>query len=91
MATKTNAPKAKTPKIKRGSQVTWESQAQGFWKKKTGKVVEVVPAGKPPKCNKLEGSGGPRKVTSYVVQVPGAGKAKPTYYWPRSEALSLVA
>ena len=31
--------------IKTGDTVTWESQAQGSWVRKTGKVIAIVPPG----------------------------------------------
>lgn len=35
--------KAKQPSFKKGGTVTWTSQASGFKKKKTGKIVFVLP------------------------------------------------
>ena len=57
--------------------VAWESQAGGFSKKKTGKIVAVIPPGKNPVHDKLIPAGlqlrgpglGVRSEVSYLVQV----------------------
>lgn len=78
-----------------GSTVRWRSQARGAWKEKTGRVIDVVPAGRYPD-RKLApdlyygfGLGFARKNKSYVVRVKtGANSFK--HYWPRVTALSIV-
>jgi hypothetical protein len=65
-----------------GDQVTWKSQAGGFWKEKTGTIVEIVP---PKQIPKLKGVGlMGRGLESYVVQV---GNKK---YWPVVSTLKLA-
>lgn len=57
-----------------GDTVTWDSQAAGSWKTKTGKVVEV-----------FDFKGGRRY--SVEVMPPEGSKAKPKMYYPRTSAL----
>ena len=59
--------------LKVGDEVTWVSQAAGTWKKKTGKIVEVVKPRSRPAT--ISHSGG-HKHTTYVVDVGGK------VYWP---------
>lgn len=64
--------------FKKGDVVTWNSQAAGSWKTKTGTIISVHSAkGKP---------------DSYVVEVPPSpgSKAKPKKYFPRTSALKKV-
>lgn len=86
--------------FKLGDSVTWDSQAGGSFREKTGVIVEVIP----PKGKfsnairekyldlfKGAGVGFPRPEVSYIVAVPQGktGKAKPKHYWPRTSALRL--
>jgi hypothetical protein len=74
-----------------GDRVVWESQAQGRWKTKQGKVVAVVPAYErasryvPDGYNKVDGWGMSRNHESYIVAV---GQ---NLYWPRVSALKVVS
>lgn len=52
-------------KLKLGDAVRWKSQANGRWKTKEGKVVEVVPVGKLPR---EVAHSGVRKWTSFVIE-----------------------
>jgi hypothetical protein len=84
--------------FKKGQLVTWTSQAGGNTKVKTGKIIEVVEAGKrpgtiPPGWHGW-GVGNPRKHKSYVVAlVDKAGKprtAKSYLYWPVVKQLAAA-
>lgn len=79
----------KTTSFKVGDTVEWESQAGSYWKKKTGKVEFVVPAGVDVRriTDKLDGPGMARHHESYVVKVGTVGFK---YYWPRVSALKKV-
>lgn len=74
--------------MKKGTQVSWWSQAGGSLTKKVGKIVEVVPANRFPNWdhypghNKIDGGGLFRNHTSYLVEVPQPRKRKPKLYWP---------
>lgn len=82
----------KATQFKLGDRVTWESQATGSWKEKTGTVIKVVLAGESVEPRMLTSSGArsafgygsPRNHESYIVSVPQGktGKAKPVLYWP---------
>lgn len=63
-----------------GNWVTWKSQANGYWKEKTGKIVEVVPARARPN-SKIKEPGLSRQEESYVVKVGSQ------LYWPRVSGL----
>lgn len=80
----------KTVPILKGDTVSWQSQAQGTWKKKTGTVVEVVEPGHRP-STLLVNAGGPRKAVSFVVGVPTGKQQKLKFYWPVVTALKRVA
>ena len=69
--------------------VHWTSQAGGIAKKKTGKIIEVVPAGKEP-MTVLRDPGGTRNHVSYVVHVEGAPRSSEANYWPRVSGLRVV-
>ena len=77
-------------KFEVGRTVVWRSQAQGLWKMKVGKIVEVVPQGERPSRQRFEilykgaGVGFSRKHESYVVMVG----SRP--YWPRVSALKIM-
>ena len=81
-------------KFKLGDKVKWSSQAQGFWREKQGKVVEVVAPGRQPNRKRFEklyrdsGCGWVRAVESYVVNTAQPNRA-PKYYWPVASLLSL--
>ena len=64
--------------MKKGSIVKWTSQSQGYVREKTGKIIEIVPAGNPA-MSRISSStfvGGPRNHKSYVVKVGSKT------YWP---------
>lgn len=72
-----------------GDVVSWDSQAGGVWKTKTGTVIEVVPAGQG-----RMGSG-PRRHGSYVVEVIQPSNSpfrtvKSKRYWPVVSLLRKV-
>lgn len=70
--------------FKVGDMVTWDSQAAGTLLRKTGRVVEVVPAKTPPAFRMYS----TRDHESYVVEVPGkTSRAKPRRYWPLASKL----
>lgn len=78
-----------------GATVEWTSSSNGSTKKKTGRVVQVVPPGEYPDREKFKklysgsGVGFCRDHESYVVSVD-AGKTTGSsvrYYWPRVKAL----
>lgn len=76
------------PSFKKGDTVTWTSQASGFKKKKTGKVVGVIMAGYiPGQVNEkfyFRGFGVKgRPHRSYIVDVNGK------LYWPLVKYLKL--
>jgi hypothetical protein len=64
--------------------VWWESQSAGRWKRKEGRVVQVVA----PKADPVgvRNPGMSRDHESYVVSVRGRGR-----YWPRVSVLHSVA
>jgi hypothetical protein len=72
-------------------EVSWSSQAKGYRKEKTGRIVEVLTAGNLPDRNRFlglykgSGVGAPRMEVSYVVRV------KNRYYWPRAAQLRLMS
>lgn len=67
----------------KGNIVEWESQAAGYWKRKRGEVVEIVPAGVVPRWMPSSRKPGmARDHESYIIHVRGAGR-----YWPRVSAL----
>lgn len=85
--------------MKVGDVVSWESQASGAVKKKTGVIVAVVPAkhnariilGDFKDCQWAWGGGFSRNHESYLVSVK-TGKseeAKKTIYWPRVSSLKM--
>jgi len=75
-------------KIIVGTKVRWTSQAGGLWKKKTGEVVEVVPAGTLPQTS-IIGAGMERNHESYIVNVR-VGPKNMKSYWPRIRSLEVV-
>jgi len=82
---------------KEGDRVTWESQAQGWWNKKTGVIVQVVPAGELPDRDRFlslykgAGIGMARNHESYVVQLNQEKPHRvPKFYWPRVSALQAM-
>ena len=69
--------------MKLNDKVTWESQSMGYWRVKTGHIIEVVPPAEMP-ANKITTSStvvGSRLHESYVVQVGSKT------YWPRASNL----
>lgn len=72
--------------MKKGTRVTWESQANGTWKSKAGTVIECVPVACIPTRAKIRNPGLPRNHVSYLIQEDG-GK----FYWPRVSALRAIA
>lgn len=79
-----------------GDTVFWDSQSQGFSKRKKGIIIAIIPAGIAPLNTEYadllpDGAGSlPRKETSYIVAVPGkTERAKAKHYWPRTSALIL--
>ena len=85
--------------IKVGDKVTWESQAQGSWREKTGKVLAIVPAGenvmpKIPTTAKRSHAKISSSVSQYdraLVAVPaGAYGGLTHYYAPRLSALEVT-
>lgn len=81
-----------------GDRVTWESQAGGYTRKKTGTVVEVVRAGGIPRDKNF---GSSRAHESYIVEVTYEPRRststiksvrvrKPERYWPLVANLHLV-
>lgn len=72
-----------------GDTVSWTSQAAGTTKRKTGKIVAVVPAGKDPALYVPKGllinawRGDERDHESYLVRVGN----KKLLYWPRVSQL----
>ena len=72
----------KETEFKVRDKVTWTSQAQGYTKKKTGIVVEIVFKNTYPETVLEYGTS--RDHTSYVVQVGNK------YYWPRVNYLKKV-
>lgn len=87
-----------------GDWVSWVSQAQGTWLKKTGEIVAVIPANVPywkwrnntdfdqaDYILHTDLGSTMRKEISYLVAVPSkSGKGKPHLYWPRTWALTKV-
>jgi hypothetical protein len=89
--------------FKVGDKVTWESQAGGCTRTKTGNVVAIVQPGvNPGKLHFLKAAGvgtlsrrfdgWPRKAISYLVAVrPGkTEKSSPVLYWPLASKLKAV-
>jgi hypothetical protein len=73
-----------------GDIVTWTSQAHGYSKTKTGKVIEVVEPRRDPK-NRLRGAGYWRPMKSYIVQVEyGVGGRLKKLYWPVASLLKMA-
>lgn len=76
-----------------GQEVCWTSQAGGCTRTKTGRVVEVVAAGKLPDRDRFprlytgSGVGLSRNEVSYVVSVSKGASRKPTLYWPHARGL----
>ncbi len=76
-------------------EVTWKSQAGGFWKTKTGTVVAVVPPRVSPlrvfpeeyKPPRVDGVWATRDHESYLVYVRGQGRR---LYWPRINELEII-
>ncbi len=81
--------------FKVGDMVTWSSQANAYWKVKTGKIIVIVPAGKIPdqigflhRYIIMFDGWGKRTTESYLVEVPGkTKKAMPKLYWPHASQL----
>jgi hypothetical protein len=95
--------KAAAVKLKLGDTVEWISQANGYIKKKVGKIVGVIPAGgyygdtyekikkKLPEHNDAFGYGGSRDHKSYLILVSvNPSNKKPTIYWPLVKNLRKV-
>ena len=91
--------------FKVGDEVTWESHAGSYVTRKTGRIVEVVPAETRPErlLGKLvedynvtkvrrtfAGTAKPRATESYLVAVIQQGSIKPVIYWPTAARLSHV-
>ena len=72
-----------------GDRVTWVSQAGGRWKTKRGTIVEVVPAGRPPKEHQTTAI---RDHVSYVVEARDVvnPKGRVETYWPVASKLKHV-
>jgi len=87
-------PKREVPDLQVGDWVSWESQARGGYRKKTGEVVAIVPAGRQPSREDFPqlyrgpGVGLPRAHASYVVKVT-TGKRRRSFrvYWPVANRL----
>ena len=80
---RTKRSKRTYPTFKIGDWVIWDSQAGGFWTRKKGWVVEVVPPRRRPFGPVRDPGFDGRPYESYVVEVPGATAwSKPRYYWP---------
>lgn len=82
------------PLFKVGETAQWTSSSAGSTTTKSGEVVCLVGPGQelPEQYAKLlPGHGGPRKVWSYVVFVPGKTvRSKGQYYWPVPALLKRV-
>lgn len=92
------------PKFEPGDTVTWTSQAAGFQKAKTGKILFKVHAGEsvkpilyamvrdhPDKYSLPDiESAGVRKQDSYLVAVERGPKAKVKVYWPLTSLLKIT-
>ena len=78
-----------------GDRVEWSSQAGGYYKKKEGKVILIVPGGVPPHrvmfenivtakfvTSAIDSRTCVRKEVSYVVEVAAKGSGRPHLYWP---------
>lgn len=76
-------------KIVIGDAVEWDSQANGSWTRKIGRVVEIVPAGKDPQSKIAGYPGGRRGHESYVVEVRTGTRSK-RLYWPRAASLRAI-
>lgn len=88
-------------RLEAGTQVTWESQSQGSWKVKSGRVIGYIPAGADPfelypqlkearrshiKFSRVSAS--PR----YLVAVPRGGRSTATdYYAPLATRLERTS
>lgn len=70
--------------FKIGDVVTWKSQANGTWKSKTGKIVEIVPPHVVPTSMRSSRIGGTRHDESYVVQT------EDSLNWPLVSKLEKV-
>ncbi len=70
-----------------GDVVTWDSQANGTWKNKKGKIVAVLKAYVHPRCfygDKVGKNALARSTASVVVECQGK------LYWPRMDAIEKV-
>lgn len=73
-----------------GEVVTWESQAGGSYKSKTGKVIAIIPSKArvrdhvppPYSLDDVKGFGFDRRGISYLVEVQETLRSKPRLYWP---------
>ena len=82
----------------KGAVVTWESQAMGCWKRKTGTVIGVIPAGWPvtgiPEGvlkSHIRFDGRKSSFDRALVAVPAGKGGKITHYYaPRISVLSAV-
>lgn len=70
--------------FKIGDIVTWESQANGTWKTKSGKIVEVVTPWQTPQSMRKTRIGSGRSEESYVVATDDS------LNWPLTSKLKLV-
>lgn len=66
--------------------VTWQSQCTGEMTRKSGRIIEVVPAGHKPTT--MNTNSATRRRESYVVEVPkyipsGLAVINRRKYWPR--------
>ena len=83
----------------KGAVVTWESQAMGCWKRKTGTVIEIIPAGWPvtgiPENalkSHIKFDRGKSSFDRALVAVPAGKSRKITHYYaPRIYVLSAVS
>lgn len=81
--------------FKVGDWVEWESQAHGYSRTKTGRVVAVVRSWQrvPDEfVSELPGHGNPRPGISYIVRVPAkTTKGRGKLYWPITNRLAKAA
>ena len=83
----------------KGAAVTWESQAMGYWKRKTGTVIGVIPAGFPVTGipadalkSHIRFDGRKSSFDRALVAVPAGKSGKITHYYaPRIYVLSAVS
>lgn len=87
--------------FKLGDTVTWTSQANAGYKRKTGKIIVILPANSKPysfiseeiffkyNCAAVDPRSLPRNHRSYLVSIEN-GNAKPKLYWPRVSLLKIV-